>query len=81
MGGMPRRNRRLGEIMTKIGLWTAKSLEWPLNVITLTGFSAFMAVALKHGRRTIGIGRSETAINVARNRAELARVPLVKINP
>lgn len=42
------------------------------------GSGAFIAAALRHGRRPIGIDRSETAINIARKRIELSRVPLVK---
>ena len=45
------------------------------------GSGAFLAAALQHGRRPIGIDRSRTAIDAARKRTELAQIPLLETLP
>lgn len=42
------------------------------------GSGSFLAAALRHGRRPIGIDSSSAAIEIAKKREELARLPLVK---
>ena len=42
------------------------------------GSGAFLAAALRHGRRPIGIDRSPAAIEIAGKREELAPLPLIR---
>lgn len=43
------------------------------------GSGSFLAAALRHGRRPIGIDRSDMAISVALNRPELRQLPLIRL--